>query len=244
MHSLVTPRPPAEHGLDSFLAASPEIAAPTMARPLRLLAAAQSPFAASKIISATHTVIRGARSRLCFGRSLAGPPEVRVLPSTQESAELWSPPRSLAAPSSVRRNEMPDLPCNLFTQPPTPEAAAADQAKGGLFGRRRQPSPKKAPTPTPTCCICLEDMPPSVRCAPLRCPTCTMQAVSRAPPASCPLGAPIGCLSLSHQCSSHCTRTHGAAARARSLALLCPIRMHAACSLLMSAPCAPDRVWP
>ena len=216
MHSLVTPRPPAEHGLDSFLAASPEIAAPTMARPLRLLAAAQSPFAASKIISATHTVIRGARSRLCFGRSLAGPPEVRVLPSTQESAELWSPPRSLAAPSSVRRNEMPDLPCNLFTQPPTPEAAAADQAKGGLFGRRRQPSPKKAPTPTPTCCICLEDMPPSVRCAPLRCPTCTMQAVSRAA-RQLPIGR-THWLPFPEPSVQQSLHTHARRSRARSLA--------------------------
>ena len=176
---MITPRP-AEHGLESFLVASPpEIPMPLSARPLRLLAAAQSPFAASKIISATHTVIRGARSRLCFGRNLAGPPEVRVLPSTQESAELWSPPRPPAAPSSARRNEMPDLPHNLFTQPPTPEAPSDQQKVGGIFGRRWQEPAKKPPTPVPTCCICLEDMPPSVRCAPLRCPTCTMQAVRR-----------------------------------------------------------------
>jgi hypothetical protein len=169
----------------------PPTAAQLQARLLPQLA----PSPTKRLLAATHVIIKGARSRLCFGRNTAVA-QVNILPPViQESEALWSP-AAVASSTGWRGNggrQGADgraheivVPRALFEEPPP---AAADQEQrssggrgGGLFGwsrsaHRSPAAPDKPKSPIPSCCICLEDLEVhNARSAPMRCSQCTMQA--------------------------------------------------------------------
>ena len=150
---------------------------------LRLLQAAVSPSLSTPrtLISnaaARLHVVKGVRSKFCFGAGFSGPgglAESRQLPPTPglSASALWSPPGPSDAPSAERRRPIEHRIRGLFcrSEPEQKESvsAAADAAKS------KEEAP---PSPFPVCCICLDDMTEGKQHH-LRCPQCTMQAHSR-----------------------------------------------------------------
>ena len=187
-----------------------------------------------RLICATHTIIKGARSRLCFGRNTATA-MVNVLPPV--STDLWSPRPAMAGTSEGSggrgsgngsgsgsgRNHVREivLPRTLFERVASSAVDDANPAKSGagILGwggpaKLTAPSPCKPP-PSASLLHLPRGYRGGARRQPLRtmrCSRCTMQAHPPASPVFCRRSARLGRQEALEFCPSQPRRARRAAA--------------------------------